>query len=393
MVAHPQFVEGQTLSAADLTLTVDLPQGRMDRHERMLHTWGIAQGLKLVSAPLVGSDGKPYAQITLTAGMAVDPYGRQVVVPADIILSEQDFLEQVVVSPTTTPPPVYPVFVSYQETDAPSQGFTSSSCGSAQSSPRQEGYVVTFGSVGAEVGANDDPTPPAPVDPDRSTLEPFPVLVGYVGWNGKKFTAPTAAGSVLPKFVGVQADEITAQSGTLTIRNSPGASGETALQLQTTNGKSVLQYGTFDSNSNAVNPVLFSVDSQGNVRAAGKIEGALTTGALKIASGVITHGLRIPLPSGVTETQIQSGQALVHTLLSMRSDSLSFPTSPTTSDKWIPLQQEFYVDQDRRVHCVVEWIKITLGTSGSPGVDGLQSDTVATPGVCDYLIVVSNPTS
>jgi hypothetical protein len=389
MIAYPQFVEGQTLSASDLNLTVDLPQSRVDRHERMLHSWGIAQGLKLVPSPLTTSKGQNFVQITLTAGMAIDPFGRQVVVPKDFVLRYQDFAEQVVVSPQASLSTDYPVFITYQETDVSGQGVDPGLCNGAQASSREEGYEVTFGAAGDEIGANDPPSAAVSVDPDRSSLSGFPILIGFVNWDASipRFTARKAdAPFPVPlRYVGVRADEVAAQSRTLTLRNdSLATSGETALQLQSTAGGSVLRYGGFDPSTGVVNPVFFSVDSQGNLTTNGTISGALTTGALLVGSGAITHGIKIPLPSGVTEDQVTSGKATVYTHLSVRYD-LASPPSPTAGASgvpWIPALRELFVDDDRRVHCIVEWID---SNNNLPKKVRL--------GACEYVILVGTPSA
>jgi hypothetical protein len=46
-VARPSFYEGQVLRAADLALGLDYARGQAARHDRYLHTPGIATGLEL----------------------------------------------------------------------------------------------------------------------------------------------------------------------------------------------------------------------------------------------------------------------------------------------------------------------------------------------------------
>src|SRR6202030_3586148 len=88
-VTHPTFYEGEILPAADLVACVSYARGQLARHERYLHTWGIASGLALSAATVTG--GSP----VLKAGIAIDGTGREVVVPADVTLDPADFESQV----------------------------------------------------------------------------------------------------------------------------------------------------------------------------------------------------------------------------------------------------------------------------------------------------------
>src|SRR6266404_3997208 len=96
LIARPTFYEGEVLPAADLTAAVEYPRDQMARHNRYLHTWGIASGLKLTAGKATTtSGGETYKPITLSAGVAIDGTGREIVVPDDVDLSSQDFIQQV----------------------------------------------------------------------------------------------------------------------------------------------------------------------------------------------------------------------------------------------------------------------------------------------------------
>src|SRR6266851_5000501 len=84
VIDRPNFAEGQILAAADLQSSQDHASGQMARHERGLHLWGIASGLALTKQPESTADTPPvnYVQVTLTAGMAIDGTGREIIVPA-----------------------------------------------------------------------------------------------------------------------------------------------------------------------------------------------------------------------------------------------------------------------------------------------------------------------
>src|ERR1043165_8582380 len=93
-IQRPVFYEGQILGALDLEATVEYSRGQEARHERFLHTWGIADGLVLSRKPkqLELSTGTvDYVEVLLSPGMAIDGRGREIVVAEEQRLSESDF--------------------------------------------------------------------------------------------------------------------------------------------------------------------------------------------------------------------------------------------------------------------------------------------------------------
>src|SRR5690349_18012956 len=116
-IERPIFYEGQVLGAADLEAAVEHGRGQQARHNRGLHTWGIARGLELDDGGKAkekkAADGSPYREITLKAGMAIDITGREIVVVEDERLIEDDFFQQGVASGNKEDPSGdnwYPVF-------------------------------------------------------------------------------------------------------------------------------------------------------------------------------------------------------------------------------------------------------------------------------------------
>ena len=85
IIERPSFYEGQILAGADLNAALDHARGQAARHERYLHLWGIAEGMNLKAEDKKTAAGVAYKEITVTAGMAVDASGREIVVPADKI--------------------------------------------------------------------------------------------------------------------------------------------------------------------------------------------------------------------------------------------------------------------------------------------------------------------
>src|SRR4051794_3479001 len=90
-ITRPSFYEGQILAPDDLTGSLEYARAQAARHERYLHTWGIATGLELAGDPRTTPDGKTYKAVSARAGMAIDTAGRQIVVGDDEVLNENAF--------------------------------------------------------------------------------------------------------------------------------------------------------------------------------------------------------------------------------------------------------------------------------------------------------------
>src|SRR5262249_6045462 len=119
---------------------------------------------------------------------------------------------------------------------------------------------------------------------------------------------------------------------------------------------------------------LFSVNEQGDVTAAGKFIGALATGGIQVESGLATDGMILPLPPGVTEDQVASGEALVQVLVSLRNCE---EAAPNHTDLWLAAPLEAWVDLDRRLHCRVRW--------STPNGSKVEDHS----GVCQYLVIAN----
>jgi hypothetical protein len=72
---RPNFFEGQLLTQSDLTDEQEYLQGKYRRHNRLLHGWGVVCGLLVVPHP-----DKP-TSVLVEPGLALDPWGREIVVP------------------------------------------------------------------------------------------------------------------------------------------------------------------------------------------------------------------------------------------------------------------------------------------------------------------------
>ncbi|HWS89092.1 MAG TPA: hypothetical protein VN282_19125 [Pyrinomonadaceae bacterium] len=383
-VERPVFSEGQVLGAADLNLAVEHGRGVAARHERYLHTWGIAWGLGLTTKDKeVEVSGAPvkYVEVTLSPGVAIDGRGREIVVPEKRRLSEDDF-DQLNVA-VQDADALYPVYLRGLDEAGPAPAFSTGDCASAQSTRTVEGYDVSFG--GPELTDLDDQAGAEVSDgPDSAGGEEdaWLVLLGFVKWDKaiNKFTAVevTALG-VGPRYAGVLADVVAARNGKLLLRTrASNQSDKPALVIDEEEGGS-LKFGLLNA-SGVVTPVL-TVTASGDVTATGKIQGAFDPGSVYVQSGVASDGMIVPLPAGVKADQVGPGKAALHIQVTPR---LAGATPPSNSGVWGAFPLECSVDSERRVRCLVRWVN--FGAAPPTDIQDL-------PGVCDYSVTVAVPAS
>src|ERR1017187_1947480 len=225
----PVFADGQILPAADLNAIPDYARGQMARHERYLHDWGIATGLALSQQSNRDSNNNEYADVTLQAGVAIDPYGAEIIVPQDTLLDYTAFAD--LKTPTKTGAGWYPVFLAAQEQQSAGTTTTLSPCGSSQSTRAVEGYAISFGRPGDDSAVATQP-PPSDVTTGTGTSlssaqNGTRVLAGYVQWStaANRFAAgaSSVSGVGAPRYAGVQADRVSARGGSLTLIPASGS--------------------------------------------------------------------------------------------------------------------------------------------------------------------------
>ncbi|HYP27455.1 MAG TPA: hypothetical protein VE262_12120 [Blastocatellia bacterium] len=375
-VERPVFFENQILGAADLTATVDHSRGQLARHERYLHLWGIAQGLKL-EAKEKEEGGKKYKQITLTAGVAIDGTGREIVVPQPETLSENTFSLFNLTGGLDLTEAWFPVFLVGRSKAAPQQPFATGGCDNSLPSREVEGYELAFGRPGTARDLDDQTGGGTADGPGKGDWK---ILLGYVKYDDtiNRFTDLKVdnfkATEIGLRYAGVRADVVAARGGSLKLRTrTKDESNKPALVLNEKND-GLLQFGPLDSLGNVA--AVFTVDAQGNVKAEGKISGALTTGGVQVESGIATDGMILPLPPGVTKKQVDAGEAIVQTQISPRLTGETFP--PGFSGEWGVFPLEAWVDAERRVHCRVRWFQLLGGSA-----------ILDRPGVCTYVVLAS----
>ncbi|HEY9284392.1 MAG TPA: hypothetical protein VIP46_13130 [Pyrinomonadaceae bacterium] len=376
-IERPLFFESQILGAADLTATVEHSRGQEARHNRYSHLWGIASGLEL-SGEDDEEGGEPFKRITLSAGVAIDGTGREIVVPRPEPLSENTF-SQLQLTAGSKPEDWYAVFLVGKDQAAQQQAMATGACNTSAASRKVEGYEVTFRRAG-EARTLDDQSAGAVSDGPGGGG--WKILLGYVQVNasGERFTAfESEVGGVGRKYVGVQADEVAARSGSLKLRTRTAAQANKPALILDETDDGLLQFGSLDARARLV-PV-FTVDAQGNVTAEGKIKGALTTGTVQIESGIATDGMILPLPPGITEKQVADGEAIVQTQVAVRlTGETRPPGNANFAEHWGVCPLEAWVDDERRLHCMVRWFRLI------PETPAAIEDH---PGACSYVVLAS----
>lgn len=382
-IERPLFYEGEILGAADLSAGVEYPRGQLARHERALHLWGIAQGLGVTGKDKQTGDGKnKYKDVTLAAGMAIDGTGREVLVVEDTQLRE-DLFDQSNVA-TTKSTDWYPVFLMGGDQSASQPAFLASACGSSQPSRIGEGYEILFGRPGDELDWENQAVPAVDSGPGNLAWK---ILLGFVQWNPdlRKFTNvanESESGGIRRRYAGVQADVVAARAGRLTFRTQISSqAGKPAILLDESNKDGLLQFGLL-TDTGGVTPLL-SVNEKGDLTVPGTITGTTAAGTLKVESGIATDGMILPLPAGVTEKQVADGQAVVHMHISLQirlQDAPNFKTNQT--DVWASSPLESYVDDERRVHCLVRWVNLSPPVGAPPTVQDQ-------PSYCLYTVLAS----
>lgn len=372
---RPVFSEGQVLAGADLSRVVDHAAEAHARHERLLHTWGITEGLRLRPEPRTHPTGATYQRVSVTPGGLIDGTGRQVLVAEETPLDEGAF-EQLNGATVTSANrnTWFPVFLTGVDQPAPPEGVAPTSCG-GQAPPRRvvEGAEVVFGRAGAELALADQPVPPIDEGPGRAGVDAWRVLLGFVRWNpdiDRFHEVADAANGIGRRYAGAMADEVAARGGRVEARTRLGTGvGTPALVVDEEQGGRM--YFGLHTGAGTVNPLL-TVTAEGNVEATGTIKGAQTTGSVHVRSGLATDGMILPLPAGISQQQIDKGAVTLHVAVTTHVPPSAAPSGMFA---WVP--RECRVDADRRVRCLVRWF------------DGGTSED--RPAACDYLVLAAVP--
>jgi hypothetical protein len=376
---RPRFRDGQPLAAADLELMLDHARNRSARHDRALHTPGIALGLEITATDLpMTFNGQTIKtkQLIVTAGIANDGNGNQLVLPADQPLPPTRFEDDIgkgEVDTQSDPPGAtypYPVLLVAEDRDGPAPAFSADGCSPATGPNRViEGVQIRIGRRGEEttLAAQQRLGPGGTL----SEAGPFRLLLGFVRFHPQlhRYVAlESELNRIRPIRAGVRAADVVTTGDRLLIRlGEPAAPGQPALALERANGGQ-LRFGRSTADG-GIDPVI-SVTLAGAMTLNGTFDPVpRLVGTVRVQSGVATDGMPLPLPPGVTAKSVQDGEWTLHTQLTPR-----FPAS-TANSAFVVSRCD--VDADRTVHC--EFWRITSGSA----------TLTAVPASCSFLMIAA----
>jgi hypothetical protein len=311
-----------------------------------------------------------YKPVTLSRGVFIDGTGRETVVTDDVQLNPEDFLGQV--TPLPKPPAGqpdywYPVFVNgFDELGQASSNLTGA-CGGAQPTRTQETYQISFGLPGSELNLDQQQTVAVADGPGDGTSNPWKVLVGFVQWVGdptNNFADATVVALVNgteegPRYVGVNAAQVTSQSGALLLATHPvGFTGKNpvmAVEIKEADKDGKLVFGKLNPDGSVAE--VLSVTSTGDLTVAGKFSGAVTPGSVQVQSGTVFDGMLLPLPIGIDPAGVSAGKLTLNIHVTPRMDEVWRQAPSSSGGKlWVPFPGQCRVDDDTlQVHCNVQW--------------------------------------
>lgn len=365
-ILRPVFSENQILSSSDVNRIVNYARDARARHNRYQHAWGIVHGLELTAEDRTDDTGD-YKEVSIQPGMLIDGHGREVLVSEAVRLSE-DIFDQLNIEQSGSDIK-YPVFISARDEEVTESATSIAPCSLGATSRISEKFDITFGRVGSELDLDKQTT--LPVSDGVNRAGTWLVLIGYVGWENKRFdNIFTESNGIGLRYAGVQADDVAGVNDRLVLRSAEKTIEDKAALIIDNQNNGEMRFGIQDNLGNIV-PV-FTVNAKGDVNAEGKITGAIA-GGVQIESGIISDGALVPLPPGITQAQLDSGEATAHIQLSPRFQNANgLPTVPANV-LWQMTVLECYAE-GRRVNCRVRWIR----------TDGLGALTL--PGTCDFQI-------
>ena len=360
-VVRPTFYETQILAAADLEAQLQYARSALARHERHQHIYGVVTGLDL-------SLNSDKTQLLVAPGLLIDGTGRQVVVSETATATAMAFQNSGVVSQNDREDTWYPVFVSgVDQAELPSP-FRREQCVSLSTSRVDESVKITFERPGSEAIEPRDPPTVDEAPGGAAGSDAWPVLVGFVQWDrSAAATAPKFKDAqVAPdashqrRYTGLYADSIVARGGSLAMRTHADIeAGKPAMLLQ--DDPLIFQLGKLKPNGKI--EALLKLTDAGDLTVTGKLKGTLAAGSVVAESGLVSDGVTIPLPAGVTQKMVDDGDAQVCVMLSPRIDQAD---APDTTHLWAGFVLECFADDSRQAHCRVRWYCLTTPAIASP---------------------------
>jgi hypothetical protein len=356
-VVRPTYYETQVLGAADLEAQLQYARAALARHERHQHSFGVVQGLEVTLAD---------EALVIAPGMLIDSTGRQIVLPEGAKRTKEQFQDFGVVSTNDLPETWYPIFLSGIDTPQRPSPFRREQCNALSVSRVDESFEVSFGRPGSEV----QEVPAAAVDSapgGAAGSDNWPVVVGFLQWDkgnaAFKDVQSAPDDKRRPRYAGVYADSVVARGGSLSMRTRVAVeAGKPAMLLQEKPWQ--FQVGKLKP-SGRLEPLL-TLNDGGDLEVTGKLKGILAAGAVVVESGVVSDGVTIPLPAGITQNQVDDKKVQICALLSPHIDQND---APDTASTWAGFVLECRVDEDRQAHCRVRWLRLSSPTGAGSVVD------------------------
>ena len=193
------YFERQYLQSSDFTAEQTYHLEMRRRLNLALHLWGIVEGLELLSGEVI--QAAP-AQFYVSEGMAIDAHGREIIVSAKHLLSDDLTTNRITGAGT------YSVWIGYtrEQTTPPQAGFQS--CNMTNQYTRwQESFEIIISSLSANPNPAEDPDPFGDLS-DDPTNNPWLIHLGTINVDGSQTI--TAATNAHRRYIGLRTQRIVA---------------------------------------------------------------------------------------------------------------------------------------------------------------------------------------
>jgi hypothetical protein len=193
------YSERQYLRSFDFTAEQTYHLEMRRRLSRVLHLWGIVNGLELLQGEVV--QGAPQ-QFYVSEGMAIDAYGREIIVPAKHLLADELGTNRV------TGAGIYSVWIGYtrEPTTPPESGYQR--CDVQNQFTRwRESFELMITSIATNPNPAEDPDPFGDL-PDDPVKYPWWIHLGTINVDGT--LAITSATDAHRTYIGLRAQRIVA---------------------------------------------------------------------------------------------------------------------------------------------------------------------------------------
>jgi hypothetical protein len=193
------YSERQYLGSFDFTAEQTYHLEMRRRLSRVLHLWGIVKGLELLQGEV--AQGAPQ-QFYVSEGMAIDAYGREIIVPAKHLLSDELSTNRITGAGT------YAVWIGYtrEPTTPPESGYQR--CGVQNQFTRwRESFEIMITSISTNPNPAEDPDQFGDL-PDDPVKYPWWIHLGTISVDGT--LAISSATDVHRTYIGLCAQRIVA---------------------------------------------------------------------------------------------------------------------------------------------------------------------------------------